>query len=67
MMMMMCLGTDKEDRGGLDWFGEDESSELHKYNLRKSLAWDKAFFTNAGKFFCFFVFFLKMCFDERCC
>ncbi|CAN6835107.1 unnamed protein product [Brassica oleracea var. botrytis] len=30
-------GTDKEDRGGLDWFGEDESSELHKYNLRKSV------------------------------
>lgn len=38
-------GTDKE---GLDWFGEDELSEVMKYNLRKSLAWDKAFFTNAG-------------------
>ncbi|CAF1868058.1 unnamed protein product [Brassica napus] len=44
-------GTDKE---GLDWFGEDELSEVMKYNLRKSLAWDKAFFTNAGKFFFFF-------------
>lgn len=61
MMMMMCLGTDKE---GLDWFGEDELSEVMKYNLRKSLAWDKAFFTNAGKFF----FFFYLCgFDERCC
>lgn len=71
LMMLMCSGTDKEDRG-LDLFGdiynycdeekvvstglrgkeEDEVLQaLEKYNLRKSLAWDKAFFTNAGKFF----------------
>lgn len=29
----------------------DEPHKMIKYNLRKSLAWDKAFFTNAGKFF----------------
>ncbi|CAH8387346.1 unnamed protein product [Eruca vesicaria subsp. sativa] len=54
--------ADKEDRG-LDLFGDicdcdDEEEEevmqpseldkVMKYNLRKSLAWDKAFFTNPG-------------------
>lgn len=39
--------------GNEEVFLPRESPEPHKmmkYNLRKSLAWDKAFFTNAGKF-----------------
>lgn len=30
---------------------DKESHKMMKTNLRKSLAWDKAFFTNPGRFF----------------
>ena len=50
--LLFSSDADKEDVGGIDLFGDIyESSELQKvmkYNLRKSLAWDKAFFTNTG-------------------
>lgn len=36
---------------------QPQESMMMKYNLRKSLAWDKAFFTNAGKF----LFFMDSC------
>jgi len=66
-MMMMDSDTDKEDRGlclfgdthnccdeetlGSTTLEEKEPHKIMKTNLRKSLAWDKAFFTNAGKYF----------------
>lgn len=34
---------------------DKESHKMMKTNLRKSLAWDKAFFTNPGKFFFFWL------------
>jgi len=65
--MMMDSDTDKEDRGlclfgdthnccdeetlGSTTLEEKEPHKIMKTNLRKSLAWDKAFFTNAGKYF----------------
>lgn len=81
--MMMDLETDKEDRGLCLFgdthnccdeetlvstnLEEKEPHKMMKTNLRKSLAWDKAFFTNAGKFFLLCCVDFLFTFAEICC